>query len=95
MRNYANYHNRAFLFLATIILALLIMMGESQRFQVPLASTPKPTKYLEYSIVEGYFQQSDPATDDQNFDYVRSPPTLIPKQILTQLPDKSKFRPCR
>ncbi|CAG8952276.1 hypothetical protein HYFRA_00001015 [Hymenoscyphus fraxineus] len=59
-------------FLATIITALLIIMGEAQPAQVPMASTSKtPTKYLEYSIVEGYFQQSDPVTEDKNFDYTK------------------------
>lgn len=91
VKNPTNHPNSPLLFLATIILALLIMMGESQRIQVPLESPPKePTKYLEYSIVEGYFQQSDPATDDKNFDYVRSLPPFE-KQTLTSFQTKVNF----
>lgn len=83
MRTHTNILNRALFFLATVIVAFLVMMGESQPAQIPVASTPQPaSKYLEYSIVEGYFQQSDSATDDKNFDYVRS---LLPSTHSTNI----------
>jgi hypothetical protein len=47
------------LFLLTIVVFFLVMMGE--------AETPK---YIRYSTVTGFFQQDDPATDASTFDYV-------------------------
>jgi len=53
--------SRPFLFILTVVVALLVMMGES----------PKPIpEYITYSTVTGYFQQDDPATEDHGFDYV-------------------------
>lgn len=69
-----------FLFVATVIVALLVIMGE--------ASAPTP-KYLKYTTVTGYFQQDDPATDDRNFDYVGNlnlaGSTIANKRLLRQL----------
>jgi hypothetical protein len=47
------------LFLATIIIAFLIMMSGSD------------AQYLKYTTVTGFFQQDDPSTDPKGFDYVR------------------------
>jgi hypothetical protein len=49
-----------FLFLATIVVAFIIMMGQS---------VPGP-EYIKYSTVISFFQQDDPATDPSSFDYV-------------------------
>jgi hypothetical protein len=49
------------LFLATIIVAFLIMMSGSD------------SHYLKYNAVTGFFLQDDPKTDSSEFDYVRSP----------------------
>jgi hypothetical protein len=60
---------RPILFVATFIVAFLIMLGEA-----PTAQHISPMKlkaeYLEYTTVPGYFQQDDPATNDKIFDYV-------------------------
>ena len=53
---------RPFLFLATIFATFVVMMGESN---IP--------QYIKYTTVTGFFQQDDPATDPNGFDYVRSP----------------------
>lgn len=47
-----------FLFVATIVITFLVMMGES-----------KSAEYIAYTTVTGYFQQDDPATDSGSFDY--------------------------
>jgi hypothetical protein len=47
------------LFLATIVISFLIMMGESDTSQ-----------YINFSSVTGFFQQDDSATDPSSFDYV-------------------------
>ncbi|KAH6674129.1 histidine phosphatase superfamily [Halenospora varia] len=52
-----------FLFLATVIVAFMVMMGESPQ--------PAP-EYIKYSTVTGYFQQDDHNTDDKKFDYTIS-----------------------
>jgi hypothetical protein len=51
---------RPFLFVATIVVTFLVMMGES-----------KSAEYIRYTTVTGFFQQDDPATVPGTFDYVR------------------------
>ena len=58
---------RPFLFVATIVVAFLVMMGESKS-----AEYTKHTKYIKYTTVTGYFQQDDPDTVSETFDYVSS-----------------------
>lgn len=50
---------RPFLFVATIVVTFLVMMGES-----------KSAEYIKYTTVTGYFQQDDPVTVSGTFDYV-------------------------
>ncbi|KAL3424490.1 phosphoglycerate mutase family protein [Phlyctema vagabunda] len=48
------------LFLATVVVALIVSMGE--------ATAPK---HLRYTTVTGFFKQDDPATDSATFDYTK------------------------
>jgi hypothetical protein len=52
------------LFIATVVVALLVVMGEPANSDHP--------HYLKYSTVTGYFLQDDPATNHDGFDYVSS-----------------------
>ncbi len=51
----------AFLLVATVIIAFMVMMGETP--------TPKE-EHTKYSTVTGYFLQDDVDTDPKTFDFV-------------------------
>ena len=51
------------LFLATIVLAFFVLMGETSR-----------PEYIKYTTVTGFFQQDDLATNASTFNYVRTFP---------------------
>jgi hypothetical protein len=53
-----------FLFVATVVVTFLLMMGETTSGE-----------YIQYTTVPGYFQQDDPATDSGSFDYASPPVT--------------------
>lgn len=53
--------SRPILFVITIVVPFLLIMGSS--------SDPEST-YLKYSPVTGYFEQDDPETDPRGYDYV-------------------------
>ena len=55
---------RPALFIATVVVAFLVAMGESANSDHP--------HYFKYSTVTGYFLQDDPATNHDGFDYVSS-----------------------
>ncbi|KAG9229240.1 histidine phosphatase superfamily [Amylocarpus encephaloides] len=63
-------------FLATVIVAVLIMIGEAPS---PAPEMESESTYTKYTTVTGYFQQDDPATEDKNFDYTTSNFGLINK----------------
>jgi len=49
------------LFVATIVVTFLVMMGETASGE-----------YIQYTTITGFFQQDDPATDSGSFDYTAS-----------------------
>ena len=51
---------RPFLFVSTIVVGILVTMGESIQ----------PDEFTRYTTVTGFFQQDDPATNPTGFDYV-------------------------
>ena len=59
LRNTLTFAPSPFLFLVTVFAAFVVMMGESD---IP--------QYLKYTVVAGFFQQDDPATEAKGFDYV-------------------------
>ena len=63
--------SRPFLFLATIVVAFMVMMGESN---VP--------QYIEYTTVTGFFQQDDPATEPNGFDYVSTSNPQLRRELM-------------
>jgi len=78
-----------FLFIATIVAAFIVIMGESQ---------PEPS-YLKYSTVTGYFLQDEPSTDPKTFDFTttnfglidRSYPSDTSLNSDTKIPQWQKF----
>jgi len=64
--------HRSFLLVATIVVGLLVMMGESIQ----------PNEYARYTTVTGFFEQDDPKTVSGSFDYVRSRLTLIDMSLI-------------
>jgi len=56
--------HRSFLLVATVVVGLLVTMGESIQ----------PNEYTRYTTVTGFFEQDDPNTVASSFDYVRRQP---------------------
>lgn len=69
MRKVPDFVRRPFLFLLTVCATFVVMMGESN---IP--------QYLKYTTVTGFFQQDDPATEANGFDFVRQT-SIFPHEI--------------
>jgi hypothetical protein len=84
------------LFFATIVTALLVMMGEASPADRGILNTTAPPdrRTFNYTTVTGYFLQDDSATNATAFDYVYSPksPIYIKKlHVNTELQTATNF----
>jgi hypothetical protein len=59
------------IFFVSVILILLFYFTMSSHDQIPFPASPPRDFHFKYTVLKGYFLQSEDSTDDQTFDFVR------------------------
>jgi hypothetical protein len=68
-----NMKNRPILFLSiTLILFSYFTMSNTSP-SIPVPANPQQDFHFKYTVLKGYFMQSEDSTDDTTFDFVRPP----------------------
>ena len=52
-----------------LVISLVLLMQSSTRIPVPVPEPPRDFHY-KYEVINGFFKQSEPDTDDTTFDFV-------------------------
>ncbi|KAF2832352.1 phosphoglycerate mutase-like protein [Ophiobolus disseminans] len=71
------------IFFLSVVLILIFYFTMSDRDQIPVPAEPPQDFHFNYTVLKGYFMQSEEDTDDTKFDFKKSNFGLIPREYKT------------